>query len=236
MTGNRAASTLLIVLLAGAAPADAATHPPEFWRAIAKAGFAPPAGSDVPALTIELFELFASPDPELRDQIGYSTFAAWVYQKKLLDATAIRPVTAGLVKNLTADIGSIGTDAVFRRSFSALALSVVAARANVDPILDEAGFRELLDAALRYLDSERDVRGYDATKGWVHSAAHTADLIKFLARNRFLAVADQTRILDGVARKMRARCSSTVRTSAARAHCCRSSTGRTSIATPSRRG
>jgi hypothetical protein len=193
---------LTIVTLSATLPAAAATHPPEFWKAIAKAEFAPPAGADVPALALELCDLFASPDPELRDDIGYSTFTAWVYQKKLLDAAALRPVTAKLLQNLRADIGSTGTDAIFRRSFSALALAVVAARDNVDAVLDERGFRELFDAALQYLDTEVDIRGYDPVKGWMHSSAHTADLIKFLARNRYITTADQARVLDAVVRKM----------------------------------
>jgi uncharacterized protein DUF2785 len=195
---------LACVFAAGAATPASAAHPPEFWRAIAKAAFAPPAGADVPALALELCDLLASPDPELRDEIAYSTLVSWAYQKKLLDGAALRPVTATLMRNLRSDIGSTGTDAVFRRSFSALALSIVAARDNADPVLDEVAFNELLDAALQYLETEKDLRGYDEMKGWMHSAAHTADLIKFLARSRYLRAADQTRILEAIAAKMTA--------------------------------
>jgi len=202
MTWARIAVLTAFITLSAAVPAIGATHPPEFWKAIAKAEFAPPAGADVPALTLELCDLFASPDPELRDDVGYSMFTAWVYRKKLLDAAALRPVTAKLLQNLRADIGSSGTDAVFRRSFSALALGVVAARDNVDAVLDERGFRDMFDGALQYLDTEKDVRGYDPVKGWLHSSAHTADLIKFLARNRYVTTADQTRMLDAIGRKM----------------------------------
>jgi hypothetical protein len=35
---------------------------------------------------------------------------------------------------------------------------------------------------LDYFARERDLRGYDATRGWMHSVAHTADAFKFLAR------------------------------------------------------
>jgi len=64
-------------------------------------------------------------------------------------------------------------------------------------------YRDLLDRALAYLGAERDVRGYDEEKGWIHSAAHTADLLKFLARNRHLRPADQVRVLDAVSSKLR---------------------------------
>ena len=43
------------------------SHPIEFWRAVVAHEFMPPAGSDVPALTTELSDMLASPDPELRE-------------------------------------------------------------------------------------------------------------------------------------------------------------------------
>lgn len=193
---------IALFVTGAAAQPHPAGRPAEFWKGIAKDGFTPPPGSDVGALALALCDLFASPDPELRDDVAYSMFVSWAYQKKLLTAAMLRPVTAALEANLRADIGSTGTDAVFRRSFSALALSAVVARDNVDPVLDEAGFRELLTAALQYLATENDTRGFDAKKGWMHSAAHTADLLKFLGRSRYVTVADQTAILDGILRKM----------------------------------
>ena len=90
------------------------------------------------------------------------------------------------------------------RSFSALNLSILAARDNKEPYLERAGFEELLDGALAYLAGEADLRGYVPGTGWHHSTAHTADLIKFLARSRYLEVADQGRILSAIAAKLRA--------------------------------
>ena len=91
---------------------------------------------------------------------------------------------------------------MFRRSFSALMLSVVVARDNAKPFLPADDIRRLEAAALQYLKAERDVRGYDPVKGWIHSTAHTADLLKFLARSRHLEPADQRRLLEAVARKL----------------------------------
>jgi hypothetical protein len=52
-----------------------------------------------------------------------------------------------------------------------------------------------------YLERERDNRGYEPSKGWIHAAGHTADLLKFLARSPRLAKEDQRRLLDAVAAK-----------------------------------
>lgn len=53
-------------------------------------------------------------------------------------------------------------------------------------------------------NSPRYLRGYLPDKGWLHSAAHTADLVRFLGRSRHLTVAEQKRILDVVAGKLEA--------------------------------
>jgi len=190
-----------LLLLAGQGPA-AAAHDVAFWRAIARDRYTPPRGSDVPALAGELAGLLASPDPELRDEIAYSTLASWIFQQKLLDAGALRTLIVRLTANLTRGIGERDTDSVFGRSFSALVLSVVVARDNADPFLDAGEWRRIDAAAIDYLAAEQDVRGYDPTNGWMHSAAHTADLLKFLGRSRYLDASGQRRMLDAIARKL----------------------------------
>jgi hypothetical protein len=96
-----------------------------------------------------------------------------------------------------------GTDEVFRRSFSALDLSVLAALDNEHPFLSEEEFARLLSSTLAYLAGEKDLRAFDVRTGWMHATAHTADVLKFLGRNPRLRPADQRRILDGIAAKAR---------------------------------
>jgi hypothetical protein len=103
--------------------------------------------------------------------------------------------------NLRIGLGESGTDSVLLRSFSALDLSVLAAHDLQAPFLTPAEFDTLLRDALAYLRDERDVRGYDAAVGWRHSCAHTADLLKFLARSPRLTPAGQAQILDAIAAK-----------------------------------
>jgi hypothetical protein len=192
----------MAVLLVLAQAAPPAAHDAAFWQSIAAHDYAPPAGEDVVPLARELSQLLASPDPQLRDEFGYSILTAWITRHKL-PPDVIKSLASEWSANLGFHIGSTGTDDVFRRSFSALMLSVVAATDNEQPFLDAAEFRALLQSALTYLEAERDLRGYDAKTGWAHSAAHTADLLKFLARNRRFTIADQRLVLDALAQKMR---------------------------------
>ena len=82
------------------------------------------------------------------------------------------------------------------RSFSALDLSILAALENEAPALDAAGYRRLVDAAFSYLRDERDLRGIEPRVGWIHATAHTADLLKFLARDPRFTPADEQRLLE----------------------------------------
>jgi len=184
------------------ATAAAPAHDVAFWRAVAQAKYAPPPGSDIPALTDELTVMLSSPDPELRDDIAYSTLTSWIYQQKILDADALRPLVERLLANMRRGIGEQGTDSVFGRSFSTLMLSVIVARDNADRLLDAGAWRRIESAALAYLADEQDLRGYDPDKGWMHSAAHTADLLKFLGRSRYLDAAGQRQLLDAISDKL----------------------------------
>lgn len=180
------------------------SHDKAFWRQIATDKFAVPAGTALPALLGELTEMLGSPDPEWRDDIAYTTLTQWLYRQRLVPVEDRRRLLREWTMGLRGGIGEQGTPTVLRRSFSALSLGVLAILDNEAPYLERAEFDGLLSAALEYLKNERDVRGFDATMGWLHSVAHTADLLKFLARSRHLRVDQQALILTAIAGKLRA--------------------------------
>jgi hypothetical protein len=174
-----------------------------FWLALAK-DCTVPAGESAANLVGEAIGLLGSPDPVWRDDVGYGVIVSCVYQKKLLDAGQRREIIDTLTGNLQRGIGEVGTDTVLLRSFSALDLSILAALELQDPVLDDAGYRRMLDDALAYLAAERDLRGIDPRVGWIHATAHTADLLKFLARDPRFTPADQVRLLDAAWLRMTA--------------------------------
>ncbi len=206
----RAAGLALSGLTFLSAPSSAVARAPTgetrgkpFWTALAK-DCTVPAGESAFSLVSEAVGFLSSPDTEWRDDVGYGVIAACVYEKKVLKPEERRALVARLSENLRRGIGETGTDTVLLRSFSALDLSILAALENADPALDDAGYRQLLDGALAYLRDERDLRGLEPRVGWIHATAHTADLLKFLARNQRFAPADEARLLDAVWAKMTA--------------------------------
>ncbi len=161
-----------------------------------------PEGESAGALVRELSGYLGSPDPELRDEFGYGIPAAWIGEQQRLAPAELRDLIRQWTPNLQAGIGESGTDTVLLRSFSALNLATIAAYDNEHPFLDAGEVRSLLDAAIVYLTAEKDLRGYDPEKGWMHAVAHAADLVAALAASRHLGKDDHRRILDAVAARL----------------------------------
>jgi hypothetical protein len=198
---------LLLAVLAAAAleaqPLAAERRGKPFWTAVAK-DCAVPTGETAAGLVNEAVTLLGSPDSEWRDAIGYDVVVACVYRKRLLSAEERRALVTLLSGNLRRGIGEAGNDSVLRRSFSALDLGVLAALELQDPALDAAAYARLLDDALAYLKDERDLRGLEPRVGWIHATAHTADLLKFLARDARFAPQDHARLFDAAWSKLTA--------------------------------
>jgi hypothetical protein len=178
-------------------------HPKAFWQSIAAQKFALPAGESAPVLAAELVASLGSPDPEMRDDLASTILTSWIYHQRLLGPADLRPMMRTLQDHLARGVGGPQGDEVLLRSFSALTLSVIASRDNADSFLAADEYNGLLESALAYFRDERDVRGFDARKGWIHTAAHTADLLKFLARNPKLRASDQPRLLSALVAKNR---------------------------------
>ena len=200
-----ALSLALPALLApvwGSAPASPATpvHDHEFWRAIVKNSFSP-VGQPIFPLLQELSGSLGSTDPEMRDDLAYTIIDQWVRHQDI-PAADLYSLADAWRGNLRAGIGESGTDSVFKRSFSALCLASLARRELKSPFLGPERFQALLADALTYLKEEKDLRGFDPVKGWIHATAHTADLLASLAGSPHLKKEDQARLLGAISLRL----------------------------------
>ncbi len=198
-----ALAAVLAFSTAGAGtPASVQTRMPADWVALAKGGFVVPPGTTAAAVLVEMNALLASPDPVLRDEVAYSAAERWIVRDKVVAPEDLRRLLALWSANLDDGLGVAGDDRVFKRSFSALCLSLIAARDVATPFLTADEVQRFVDRLLDYFARERDLRGYDAARGWMHTPAHTADALKFLARNRHFAAGNLPRLLDAVRAKL----------------------------------
>ncbi|HWZ81242.1 MAG TPA: DUF2785 domain-containing protein [Terriglobales bacterium] len=178
-----------------------AAHDRAFWQAIAKNKYNVPEHESADVLAREVSGLLASPDPELRDDLAYSIYVRWIYRNYISPPTLIA-LTDEWRANLKDGIGESGTNSVLKRSFSALCLSVMAEREAKTPFMGEARYHQLVGDAITYLQSERDLRGYDSKVGWIHANAHTADLLQGLAHSPLLTKEEQEKILTAIATRL----------------------------------
>jgi hypothetical protein len=196
----------IVVLILGlaliAVPPGAQTLDRESWVALAKGGFVVPEGRTALDMLVSMNPLLASTDPVLRDDVAYSAAERWILRDKKLSPADLRTLCDLWTKNLDDGLGQSGDDRVFKRSFSALSLSVIAAADLTAPFLDAAEVQALFERLLDYFQRERDLRGFDATRGWMHAVAHTSDALKFLSRNPKLAGGSDVRLLAAVRSKI----------------------------------
>lgn len=203
---RRAMSALLVagLVACGGARTEARTvHDRAFWVSLHAAGFALPAGESALPLALEAAALLGSTDPELRDGIAYEALATWVYGEQRLDAAELNQLRTTLTSNARRGLGEAMGDGLFLRSFSILALAVLAAEDLKSPFLDSQQFDALVELAIDELGNERDLRGYVPGKGWGHATAHCADLVKFLARSHRLRPEQQSRMVNAIAERLR---------------------------------
>jgi hypothetical protein len=132
-----------------------------------------------------MLKYIGHPDPELRDDLIYTTFDKWC---------EARMITAGQMKiileicldeqHLFYGIGETNTNSVFTRSFSALMVPLALYVNNRAAFLSDAEIININDTILKYIGQEKDFRGYVDGMGWAHAMAHSADALASLAMHR----------------------------------------------------
>jgi hypothetical protein len=136
----------------------------------------------------------ADPDTHYRDELAFNAFQHWMRAGELGD-DAVLAIGDELQAWLSAPAGE-----GFRRPFAALILAEVARTDRVHPWMTPARRRSLLDAAIAYLSTVRDYRGFeDGGAGWRHGVAHGADLMLQLALNPAFGKPELVRIRAAIA-------------------------------------
>jgi hypothetical protein len=148
------------------------------WDEVLAQDFAVPAGRQAAELAGELCGMLGSPDPQVRDDTAYPVLAVWTAR--------------GVFDGNLADLGDrlsaqVGAGPVYQRTFAAISLTWVVLRDNATGELDGGQVLRWLDVFSSWWRHETDLRGWDAELGWLHAAAHGADLLRAFGRSRRLA-------------------------------------------------
>jgi hypothetical protein len=174
--------------------------PGGFWQRVLASDMAVPSDRPLPELTAELVTMLGSSDPVERDELAFTVLAAWINEGVYDDLL----VSFGdsICNGLRVGVGDVDSDAVFRRSFSALTLAVCIDRDNRAHLLPVDVVIKWAERFIGWFTREQDMRGWVPDKGWAHTVAHGADLLGALARSRHLGADHLGVLLDVVAERL----------------------------------
>jgi hypothetical protein len=147
-----------------------------------------------------MLENIGHPDGHVRDELIYNIVGSWVIDDVLtLEQKDL--VKTSVLNNLSYNIGESGEDSVFVRTFSVLQIPVILYAHSKTKFLSNQDIQLIYNITLEYLEKERDLRGYISGKGWAHAVAHTADALKFIAREE-LTLSQYHQMLVSIQKKM----------------------------------
>jgi len=164
-----------------------------------------PDGIDFDAFADELKETLTSTDGDLRDRLALGVFCNLISDGKLTDEKC-HSLLHELIsdKYLLCGLGKECDDTVFARSFSVYPLSAILEyNRKVDRrILTDDEVKKALDAAVRFMREENDLRDFVDDKGWANSIGHAADFFGYLAQDPAIGYAELSAMLNAIRDKI----------------------------------
>ncbi|WP_246943298.1 DUF2785 domain-containing protein [Bacillus pinisoli] len=133
-------------------------------------------------LVERMLDNIGSTDPELRDTLIFNTFGKLIVEDYLTD-NQLEHIIEVCLRNLFLGIEDRESDLVFTRSFSALVIGLILQKDRQRPFLSKEVVLKTIEESIKYLNLEKDVRGYVEGKGWAHSIAHGADFLAEAVRH-----------------------------------------------------
>ncbi|MBM7554067.1 DUF2785 domain-containing protein [Thalassobacillus pellis] len=134
----------------------------------------------LPDLTTMMLQRIGSTDPELRNGLIHNIFTTFI-ERKYYNHEQMRNILKSILnKNYLfyrIHFSSQEEDAVFKRSYSMLLLPPIMEQHKLEPFLTTKEIHQIWSDLKRYLQQERDHRGYIPGKGWAHAIAHAADAV-----------------------------------------------------------
>jgi hypothetical protein len=158
-----------------------------------------PSRPEIYPLVLAMGTYIGSVDPELRDDLIYMTLAIWI-ERDIFEAQDLNEILKVVLnsQHLFLGLGEQDTDTVFTRTFSMMIVAAILIAHRRRPFLPDSELQVVKSKVLRYLDGEKDLRGYVPVKGWAHAIAHAADTLDELAQCDTFGLEDLLELLEAL--------------------------------------
>ncbi|MQR97079.1 DUF2785 domain-containing protein [Fictibacillus phosphorivorans] len=141
-----------------------------------------------------------SPNSDLREMVYRSFYMSIIHDQ--LDYETVKKLLDYSLKHLLfKGIGESGTDSVFTRAFTTILIAVIIHKDIEVNFLSKETLIEVKNEIKKYIELERDVRGYIPIKGWAHSIAHVADTCDELIKSEKIAEVEYFSIIEVLLKK-----------------------------------
>lgn len=171
-----------------------------YWQQVIETGLQVPPDRPLDELTAELTGMLGDSDPMIREEVALATLGSWIAEGVYDELLA--GLGDGMCAGLGVGLGEIGTDTVFRRSYSALVLAECIDRDSDLGLVSADTLLGWGDRLTGWYVRERDLRGHVPGKGWAHAVSHGADAIAALARSPRFGASELTVLLDVIADRL----------------------------------
>ena len=157
-------------------------------------GAEPPAPGDFGPRFAALLPLLDSPDEHLRDELAFSLYESWLRGEDPAPPEARADLARRLLAAMRDDLPAsprapLDPAGAYGRSFRVLVAATVVRADFESPALSSAQLMEFAELGARHAGREVDLRGR-TEGGWLHPAAHLADLYSALVRHPALELDD----------------------------------------------
>ncbi|WP_346942024.1 DUF2785 domain-containing protein [Clostridium sp.] len=150
-------------------------------------------------ISLDMMKCIGSVDYELRDELIYSTFVKWTINNVITSEQMHQLLKISLdEEHLFYKIGEKDTDSVFTRTFSLLFIPLALYLDSNTKFLTKEETIYIKDRVIKYLELEKDIRGYVVEKGWAHSTAHGADALDEIAKSQYINYDELLEILHAI--------------------------------------
>lgn len=159
--------------------------------------------ANVLEIALDMMKYIGSVDSELRDELIYSTFLKWTINNVFTSEQMYQLLKISLdEEHLFYKIGEKDTDSVFTRTFSLLFIPLAMYLNSNTNFLTKEETIAIKDKVIKYLELEKDIRGYVVDKGWAHSTAHAADTLDEIAKSQYINYDELLEILHAIKTKI----------------------------------
>lgn len=151
-----------------------------------------------------MLENIGHENPEIRDELIYGLFCEG-FAKELFSIEQANTVIQYLLQNnlLLKDMDKIAISSTLVRSFSALTLALIIYYDDQNAskyyrILTAEERDRIFQSGAEHIANERDATGYLAPYGWVHTIAHSSELLLAIAGHSLVNEKITEDILNGI--------------------------------------